>query len=165
MPILDPNSVEFFSHSPDQTRRVGMRLGALLRSGDVVCLSGDLGTGKTTLVQGITRGWGSLDPVTSPTFVLVNSYRRPGQQVLSHLDAYRLNNSWEAEDLDLNLMIEQGSLIIEWPERITAILPEDRLWVSMSWITDEQRRMQFTFHGHRYQELLSDLRRLIFGGS
>ena len=165
MPILDPNSVEFFSHSPDQTRRVGMRLGALLIGGDVVCLSGDLGTGKTTLVQGITRGWGSLDPVSSPTFVLVNMYRRPDLQVLFHLDAYRLTNSWEAEDLDINLMIEQGSLVIEWPERITSILPEDHLWVSMSWIGDEQRRMQFTFHGNRYQEVLFKLRRLIFGGS
>ena len=98
MPILDANSVEFFSHGSDQTRRVGMRLGALLAPGDVICLSGELGAGKTTLVQGIARGWGSLDAVSSPTFVLVNMYRRPDRQVLSHLDAYRMRSAQEAEE-------------------------------------------------------------------
>jgi tRNA threonylcarbamoyladenosine biosynthesis protein TsaE len=141
-----------------------MRLGSLLHEGDVVCLSGDLGSGKTTLVQGISKGWGSLDQVSSPTFVLVNMYRRPDHQMLYHLDAYRLKDSWEAEDLDINLMTEQGSLVVEWPERITSILPESRLWVSMSWIAEEQRRMLFTFQGKHYQKLLIDLRRMIFGG-
>jgi tRNA threonylcarbamoyladenosine biosynthesis protein TsaE len=164
MPILDANSVEFFSHSPDQTRRVGMRLGALLRCGDLVCLSGDLGSGKTTLVQGIARGWGSLDSVSSPTFVLVNGYRRPDQQVLHHLDAYRMNSSLEAEELDLNLMLEQGPLVMEWPERIASVVPGDRLWVAMRWIADEQRGMLFTIHGKRYQALLAEFRRLIYGG-
>jgi tRNA threonylcarbamoyladenosine biosynthesis protein TsaE len=69
MPILNANTLEFVSRSPEQTRRLGMRLGALMQAGDVICLSGDLGSGKTTLVQGIARGWGSLDPVSSPTFV------------------------------------------------------------------------------------------------
>ncbi len=69
MPILDPQSTEFISRSPEQTRRVGMRLGAYLKQGDLVCLAGDLGSGKTTFVQGIASGWGSLDAVTSPTFV------------------------------------------------------------------------------------------------
>jgi tRNA threonylcarbamoyladenosine biosynthesis protein TsaE len=164
MPILDANSVEFFSHSPDQTRRVGMRLGALLHCGDVVCLSGDLGSGKTTLVQGIARGWGSLDSVSSPTFVLVNVYRRPDQQILHHLDAYRMRSSLEAEDLDLNLMLEQGPLVMEWPERIASVVPGDRLWVAMRWIADEQRGMLLTIHGKRYQTLLPEFRRLIYGG-
>ncbi len=75
-PILDPHSCELISLSPEQTRRVGMRLGALLQVGDVLALSGDLGAGKTTLMQGIASGWGSLDAVSSPTFVLVNVYRR-----------------------------------------------------------------------------------------
>jgi len=77
MPILDPNSMEFISRSAEQTRRVGMRLGTLLQTGDVICLIGDLGSGKTTFVQGLASGWGSLDPVSSPTFVLVNVYRHP----------------------------------------------------------------------------------------
>ncbi len=101
MPILDANSLDYFSRSPEQTRRMGMRLGALLDRGDIVCLSGDLGAGKTTLVQGIAKGWGSLDAVSSPTFILVNVYRRLDGSTLAHLDAYRMQSALEAEDLDL----------------------------------------------------------------
>src|SRR5512133_1775825 len=126
MPILDARDLEFFSRSPEQTRRVGMRLGALLHCGDLVCLSGDLGSGKTTLVQGLTRGWGSLDSVSSHTFILVNGYRRPDGEILHHLDAYRMQSALEAEDLDLDLMLEKGPLVMEWPERIAPVLPEDR---------------------------------------
>ena len=90
-PILDRNSLEIISRSAEQTRRVGMRLGAMLEPGDIVCLIGDLGAGKTTFVQGLAAGWGSLDPVSSPTFVIVNVYRRLDQRKLYHLDAYRLS--------------------------------------------------------------------------
>lgn len=86
MPILDPNSLEFFSRSAEQTRRVGMRLGALLQKGDVIALVGDLGAGKTTFVQGVAVGWGSTDAVSSPTYVLVNVYRRTDGTQFAHLD-------------------------------------------------------------------------------
>ena len=76
MPILDDHTLDFVSKSPEQTRRIGIRLGGLLQPGDLICLQGDLGAGKTTLVQGIAQGWGALDSVSSPTFVLVNVYRR-----------------------------------------------------------------------------------------
>lgn len=164
MPILDVNTLEFFSRSPEQSRRVGMRLGALLQPGDLVCLSGDLGAGKTTLVQGLARGWGSLDSVSSPTFVLANVYRRPDGSVLHHLDAYRLQNAFEAEDLDLDLMLERGPLVIEWPERVESALPDSRLWVSMRWMADEQRGMVFSANGSRHHVLLSELRKRIYGG-
>lgn len=164
MPILDSRTVEFFSRSPEQTRRLGMRLGSLLGDNDVVCLSGDLGAGKTTLVQGITQGWGSLDIVSSPTFVLVNEYRRPDGHCLYHLDAYRLANWMEAEDLDMERMLETGSLIIEWPERIQEVLPKDRLWINLRWIADEQRGMTFLAQGERYDEILVEFRKRVFGG-
>ena len=141
MPILDSRAFEFFSRGPEQTRRLGIRLGALLRPGDLICLSGDLGAGKTTLVQGMAQGFGSLDAVSSPTFVIVNQYRRPDGAVLSHLDAYRLQNAYEGEDLDLYLMLERGALVVEWPERIEAALPADRLWVKLRYIAQEQRGM------------------------
>ena len=101
MPILDAHAFEFFSRSPEQTRRVGMRLGALLRPGDLVCLQGDLGAGKTTLVQGMAGGWGALDAASSPTFVLVNAYRRADDSAFHHFDAYRVESLGEAEELDL----------------------------------------------------------------
>jgi tRNA threonylcarbamoyladenosine biosynthesis protein TsaE len=164
MPILDPNTLEIFSHSADQTRRVGLRLGGLLKPGDVVCLSGDLGSGKTTLVQGIGRGWGSIDPVSSPTFILVNEYRRPDGQILNHLDAYRMASASEAEDLDLGLMLEKGPLVIEWPEKVDEVLPRQRVWVDLRWLADEQRGLKFAGSGERYQNLLVELRRRIFGG-
>jgi tRNA threonylcarbamoyladenosine biosynthesis protein TsaE len=164
MPILDSRTLEFFSRSPDQTRRLGMRLGSLLQKGDLLCLMGDLGAGKTTLVQGIAQGWGSLDPVSSPTFVLVNVYRRPDGQNLNHLDAYRLQNAEEALDLDIDILLEQGALVVEWPERIDAALPKKQLLVQLRWITDEQRGMVFLPNGERYQDLVAEFRKRVLGG-
>src|SRR5436190_23920685 len=100
MPILDLHTTDFFSRSPDQTRRIGMRLGGALQAGDVICLQGDLGAGKTTFVQGLAQGWGSMDAVTSPTFILVNMYRRTDQFQLFHMDAYRLDSIADGEALD-----------------------------------------------------------------
>jgi tRNA threonylcarbamoyladenosine biosynthesis protein TsaE len=164
MPILDSRTLEFVSRSPEQTSRLGMRLGALLQLNDVICLSGELGSGKTTLIKGISQGWGSLDEVTSPTFVLVNQYRLPEDMTMYHLDAYRLNNSLEAEELDVDLMLEDGILLVEWAERISSLLPEENLWISMSWIADEQRRLIFQPSGQRYEELLLAFRQKAFGG-
>jgi len=163
MPVLDPRTLELFSRSPEQTRRLGMRLGALLRPGDIIGLQGDLGAGKTTFVQGVARGWGSLDAVSSPTFVLVNVYRRPDGKPLFHLDAYRLNSVAEALDLDLAGMLDEGALVIEWAERIETILPRDRLWVYMTWISDEQRGLTFTPKGRRYETLVQQLRQQVLG--
>lgn len=164
MPILDPRTLEFFSRSPEQTRRLGFRLGSLLRPGDLICLSGELGTGKTTLVQGLAQGWGTLDLVTSPTFVLVNEYCRPDSRCLYHLDAYRLSSAWDAEELDLDRMLENGPLVIEWPERIRTILPSNHLWIALRWIADEQRGMTFNGQGERYAGLLAEFRKRVFGG-
>jgi tRNA threonylcarbamoyladenosine biosynthesis protein TsaE len=164
MPILDTNSLEFISRSTEHTRRVGMRLGALLNTGDVICLVGDLGAGKTTFVQGIAAGWGSLDRVTSPTFVLVNVYRRPEGGRLYHLDAYRLDSPAEAEDLDLQPMLESGPLVVEWADRIKSVLPRYHLWVTMQLISIGQRDMVFTGHGNRYLPLMAAFRKQLYGG-
>jgi tRNA threonylcarbamoyladenosine biosynthesis protein TsaE len=169
MPILNARTLEFFSRSPEQTRRLGVRLGSLLHSSDLICLSGDLGAGKTTLVQGIAQGWGSLDTVSSPSFVLVNEYRRPDGArpnggSLHHLDAYRLESAWEAEELDLDRMLENGVLVVEWPENIKSVLPSEHLWIDMRWIADEQRGMTFNCQGVRYETLLDEFRKRVFGG-
>jgi tRNA threonylcarbamoyladenosine biosynthesis protein TsaE len=164
MPILDSHSLEIISRSAEQTRRVGMRLGALLQPGDLVALVGDLGSGKTTLVQGIAAGWGSLDPVSSPTFVIVNVYRHSNGLRLFHLDAYRLNGSTEALDLDLDLMLDQGPMIVEWAERVHSVLPDQGLWVHMSYIDEVQRDLMFSGRGQYYEELLSRFRKLVYGG-
>jgi tRNA threonylcarbamoyladenosine biosynthesis protein TsaE len=164
MPILDAHAFEFFSRSPEQTRRLGMRLGALLQPGDLVCLQGELGTGKTTLVQGVAQGWGALDDVSSPTFVLVNTYRRPDLSQLFHFDAYRVESLGEAEELDIDTYLSQGPLMIEWPERVEPILPAGRLWAWLEYESEEHRAMRFAASGKRYENLLDRLRGTVYGG-
>ena len=131
MAVIEKGSFEVISRSPTQTRRIGMRLGEMLQSGDVIGLDGNLGAGKTTLVQGIASGWGSYDSVSSPTYVLVNVYRRLDRKQLFHLDAFRLTSSEEAIDLDIDTLLNQGPLLVEWADRIEEALPEDFLWINM----------------------------------
>jgi len=163
MAILDENTLDFISRSPEQSRRIGMRLGAMLKEGDIVCLQGDLGAGKTTFVQGLAQGWGSLDPVTSPTFIIVNMYRRADENQLFHLDTYRLESAPEATELGLDDMLASGPLVIEWAERIESILPKDRLWINLEYIAEEQRRLQFTAQGAYYQNMIEKIRKSAFG--
>jgi len=156
--------MDFFSRSPEQTRRIGMRLGRVLRAGDVICLQGELGAGKTTFVQGVAHGWGSLDAVSSPTFIIVNVYRRVDQSQLFHVDAYRLDSTLEAEELDLDSMLAQGPLLIEWPERMDGLIPHERLWLKLEHIDEEEREMKFKSSGKRYDDLLETVRHAAYGG-
>lgn len=163
MPILDEQSFELISHSSDQTRRAGILLGELLNPGDVICLVGELGAGKTTLVQGISAGWGSLDSVTSPTFVLVNVYRRPDGCRLFHLDAFRLKNSSEAIDLDIDTFCEEGPLVIEWADRIFDALPGQHIRITFKWIDENQRDLMVSATGQHFKDLLFNYRHQVFG--
>src|SRR5512146_905874 len=140
-----------------------MRLGGVLDPGDLVCLQGELGAGKTTLVQGMAQGWGSLDPVSSPTFVLVNEYRRLDGSRLFHMDAYRLESGAEAAELDLDWMLAESALVVEWPERVSSVLPDQALTISLDPVAEEQRQMRFSAHGARYDRILTALQRTMFG--
>jgi tRNA threonylcarbamoyladenosine biosynthesis protein TsaE len=165
MPILDDRSLEFLSHSPDQTRRLGIRLGERLDAGQVVGLAGALGSGKTTLAQGIALGWGALEAITSPSFVLVHEYRRADSTILYHVDAYRLSGPVEAEGMGLGEMLAGDCpLILEWPERVAALLPEERLTVALEWVDDSRRRLRFEAQGPAYVQLLREYRKTAFGG-
>ena len=164
MPILHPHSFELISRSVEQTRRMGMRLGSMIQTGNIIGLVGDLGSGKTTLVQGIAAGWGSLDLVSSPTFVLVNVYRHPNGGRLYHLDAYRIQNVAEAIDLDLDAMFSQGPLVVEWAERIEQALPTDGLTVQMQYVDETQRDLIFSARGHYYEDVIEHLRKQVYGG-
>jgi tRNA threonylcarbamoyladenosine biosynthesis protein TsaE len=134
-----------------------------LQVGDVVCLEGNLGSGKTTLIQGIAQGWGALDQVSSPTYVIVNEYRRSDGQILFHLDAYRLENALEAEFLDFDRMLNQGAIVIEWAERIKPVLPENHLWIALEYTSLEHRAMLLTPQGTRYQRMVEGLRIKTYG--
>ena len=164
MPILDLHTIEVFSRSPEQTRQIGVRLGRALQPGDVICLQGDLGAGKTTFVQGIARGWGSLDSVSSPTFIIVNVYRGENEARLFHMDAYRLGSTPEAEELDIDSMLAQGPLLIEWPERMEGLVPTEHLRVQLEYLAEEERGMKFRASGSRHDDLLEVVRKAAYGG-
>lgn len=163
MPILDENTLDFISRSAEQTRRIGFRLGTMLVPGDVICLDGDLGAGKTTFVQGVAKGWRAVDPVSSPTFVLINVYRRQDGMEMAHLDAYRLADADEAEMLDLDYLLENGPMVVEWSENISAALPENRLIIQMEHLDEEQRSIYVTPVGERAMMLANNLKTKLFG--
>lgn len=155
MPILDPHSLDFTSHGHEQTLRYGVRLGQQLQGGDVLCLSGQLGSGKTTLASGIGRGWGALQTVTSPSFTLVHEYYRADNAQLHHVDCYRLEKAPEIETIGLIERIEaRVALMIEWPEYIEPWLPSECLWIRMRYIKHDKRGLQLTATGARLEALL-----------
>jgi tRNA threonylcarbamoyladenosine biosynthesis protein TsaE len=165
MAILDERTFDFTSTSVAQTERLGMRIGELLRPRDVVCLSGELGAGKTVLARGIGRGWGTAARVTSPTFVLVNEYPRLRDgAMLYHVDCYRLENAFDITTAGLEYIVESpGALMIEWAERIAGLLPEDRLWITLAYENPTKRRMRFAASGDRSAEMLKLFRKSAFG--
>lgn len=118
------------------------------------------------MAQGIARGWGSLDPVTSPTFVLINQYRRADSESLFHVDAFRLSSPEEARMLGLEELFDQGAgpVMIEWPEKLSGVLPDERLWIHLSWQDDSRRRLEIAATGPAYTSLLKVFRQAAFGG-
>jgi tRNA threonylcarbamoyladenosine biosynthesis protein TsaE len=143
--------------SENETRAIGEALGRRLGPGDVVCLVGPLGAGKTTLAQGIARGLDVEDVVNSPTFTLVQEYA--GRLTVYHIDAYRLSGPEEAADLAIPEMIEAGGvLLIEWPERIEPVLPTDRLEIQLEPAGDD-RRITASEGGARSRTILEQIAR------
>jgi tRNA threonylcarbamoyladenosine biosynthesis protein TsaE len=165
MAILDERTLDFISSSVDQTIRLGVRLGELLEVGDLVCLSGELGSGKTAIAQGIGRGWGSSRRVTSPTFTLINEYKRLHDGcILYHIDCYRLENQADIVTAGLDsVLFDGGAVMIEWPEQIAGILPSDRLWVELRHINETRRGLRIKAFGDRALELLKQFRQSAFG--
>lgn len=165
MAILDEKTVDFISTSAEQTVRLGVRLGQLLRPEDVIGLVGDLGAGKTAMARGIGRGWGAALRVTSPTFTLVNQYPRMSDgHILYHVDCYRLQSEGDVITAGLeDVLISDGAVMIEWPERIEPWLPEDRLTIQLRYLSETRRGMRITASGERSATLLKDFKRSAFG--
>lgn len=162
-PVLDEHTVDFVSHSAEQTIRLGRRLGRLFEGGEVICLTGDLGTGKTCLVQGMGAGLGIEEPITSPTFTLVNEYRG-GRLILQHVDLYRILDSEAALAFGLDeYMYDDGVCAIEWSERVCDIWPEEYLLISLRHIDETKRGVTLRACGDRYDLLLAHFTRTAFG--
>jgi len=132
---------------------LGQRLGEILRPGDVLTFSGDLGTGKTTMIRGVVRGALGVDPVTSPTFVFWHRYRR--EPPLHHLDLYRIETERDLDELGLEEAFARDAIVlVEWPERAPHLLPADRLDVEMAGVGDAPREILLRPRGARSRELL-----------
>lgn len=134
------------THSAEETRALGAQLARSLGPGDVVALHGELGSGKTCLIQGICAGLGVEGHVTSPTFILINEYRglRRGVSLpVYHLDLYRLRSTAELEDLGVEeYFYGQGVSLVEWAERAGDLLPPRRREASLEYVDSSARRIQ-----------------------
>jgi tRNA threonylcarbamoyladenosine biosynthesis protein TsaE len=126
------------SSSPSDTLGLGRALAQQLRAGDIVLLAGRLGSGKTLFAAGVAEGLGAQERVTSPSFVIVQTYQ--GFLPIVHADVYRLGSTGEFDDLELPEVARDGVLLIEWGDAVTAVLPPDHLTVEIT-ITDEDERL------------------------
>jgi len=131
-------SRSWITATPEQTQSLGQVLGGLARIGEVFALYGDLGTGKTCLTQGLARGLGVAATVPSPTFVLIREY--VGRVTLWHIDPYRLSSLQEAEDSGLtDYLPGDGVTVVEWAEKIAALLPQERWEVRLAFAAAGRR--------------------------
>ena len=143
------------STSPSDTLGLGRSLAQLLRPGDIVLLSGRLGCGKTLFVSGVAEGLGAQEQVTSPTFVIVQSYE--GFMPIIHADVYRLGSTGEFDDLELPEAARDGVLLIEWGQAIAAVLPPDHLIVEIAITSETERIFRFVPVGAWEQRSLEEL--------
>lgn len=165
MTILNEQTLDFVSSSLEQTIRLGVRLGELLKDGDCLCLSGELGAGKTTFARGIGRGWGTAVRVTSPTYTLINHYPRARDgRTLYHIDAYRLESEGDVFTSGLEDIFDQsGAFMIEWPEQIKNWLPESYLWIQLSYFSETRRHLRFEAFGKAAETVLKGFKQNAFG--
>ena len=163
--------LDMIAHSPEQTRAIAALLGRRLAAGDLVLLRGGLGMGKTTFIQGLARGLGVRDSVTSPTFTLVMEHAvdeeadSPATRFY-HVDLYRLEHGAEealAFGLEEYLLDEDAVTAIEWPEHAAEALPDEYLLVELRPLADTKRRLLLSPQGTRYRALIDALRPEVSG--
>ncbi|NVL89580.1 MAG: tRNA (adenosine(37)-N6)-threonylcarbamoyltransferase complex ATPase subunit type 1 TsaE [Desulfobacterales bacterium] len=143
------------SHSPEETARLGEFLGKYLTDGSIIALSGELGSGKTCLTQGIARGLQVPKDlyVTSPSYTLINEY--PGRFRLFHADLYRIENPVELDEIGLDeIMGRHDVMVIEWAEKMMEMLPDERLFILISIVDNHTRDLHLTGCGQNAVDLI-----------
>ncbi|WP_050354020.1 tRNA (adenosine(37)-N6)-threonylcarbamoyltransferase complex ATPase subunit type 1 TsaE [Gottschalkia purinilytica] len=150
--------IKITTSSPEETKNIGYRLGKLLKGGEIICMNGDLGAGKTTLTQSIAEGLEVNDYVTSPTFTIVNEYE--GRHKLYHFDVYRIGEIDEMYDLGYEeYFYSDGVTIIEWSSMIEEILPKERLNIEIrKGYSSDNRELIINSFGERYDEIIKELK-------
>jgi tRNA threonylcarbamoyladenosine biosynthesis protein TsaE len=147
------NSLELVSHGADETHAIGFRLGLTAKAGDVILMTGELGTGKTTMAQGIAEGLGVVERPRSPTFVMATEYM--GRLPLYHLDLYRVEQAAELSELGLEEYVSsQGVTVIEWADKAPEMFLSECLWISLNSTNEETRQIKLIANGSRHRTFI-----------
>jgi len=139
--------MEFITKSARETQKVGRKIAVNLvkKTPSIIALTGDLGSGKTTFVQGFVKGLGVRKRIISPTFILMRTYKAKKKNTLYHLDLYRIESNFEKEIENLGVKDlwkeEKNILIIEWAEKIKNLLPDDTIWIKFEYLSDDKRKI------------------------
>ncbi len=132
--------MEFISHSVNETENFAYELAANITAPKIICLTGDLGAGKTAFTRGFARYFGIEKGVSSPTFIIMHRYE--GSEVINHYDLYRLSDFDELLDIGFEEQIENGISIIEWPDNFMEYLPDDKIVVRITRLGDNERKIE-----------------------
>lgn len=152
--------IRFITYSLEETRHLGQQLGEYLQPGTILAFTGDLGSGKTTFVQGIASGLDILsnDYITSPTYTLINEYK--GRCRLFHIDLYRINNLKEIEDIGINdILCGESVVAIEWAEKLPDTFLSDHVSIAMEIIDDQSRQIHVIAYGHEAENLIGKIQK------
>ncbi len=131
--------MEFLSHSPEETEKIAYEFASKVTAPRVICLTGDLGAGKTAFTRGFARYFGIEKGVSSPTFIIMHRYT--GTEVINHYDLYRLSDYDELIDIGFEEQIESGISLIEWPDNFMEYLPSDKTVIRITRLGETDRRI------------------------
>ena len=144
--------ITVYTHSPEDTRELGIKIGRLCQAADVIALDGDLGAGKTCLIQGLAEGLGvsKKSYVRSPTFTILNVHN--GRVPLYHFDLYRLSSLDELEEIGYReYLYGEGVSAVEWASNVEGAIPEECLRIAIKRIGEEEREIEITSRGAKYE--------------
>ena len=151
--------MEITVNNLDETKQIGKIIGMCLDKGDVLCLDGDLGVGKTSLTQFIAREFGVDEYITSPTFTIIKEYE--GRLPFYHMDVYRLDSADDMYDLGYEEYIySEGVTVIEWSEKVKEILPEERINIYIKRVDDDKRTLHIEGTGKTFDKLIRELNKI-----
>lgn len=150
--------LRIFSKNAEDTYRIGESLGKLLFPGSIICLTGDLGAGKTAFTQGIGKGLGVKEHVISPTYTIINEYTT-GRIPLYHFDVYRLGSSDEMYELGCDeYLYGDGATVLEWADSVDDVIPAERLWITIRKLeSPDEREIIMEASGSAYDKLLKEM--------